>query len=130
MSDFSQDMFHLDVQNCAAVNIPLLQLQSFATKPLSPIKLESFVLFLDRNQRRLPMVSSAVPFDLAGEKVATSNCSEATMQRIRIDVRKYAETTNSESQPTLLGFTPADIDSLHNAPVVYTKALTQVNAIS
>ena len=129
ISDFSQDMFHLDIQNCASVNIPLLQLQSFAAKPLSPIKLESFVVFLDRNQRRLPLVSSAVPFDLAGEKVATTHCSEATMQRIRTDVRKYAESANSESQPTLLGFTPSDIDSFHNSPTVYNKALAQVNAL-
>jgi hypothetical protein len=91
--------------------------------------LDSFILYLDRNQRRLQLVSSAVPFDLSGEKAATTHCSEATMQRIRADVRKYADVTNSESQPTLLGFTPDDIESLHRAPTVLSKALSQVNSL-
>jgi len=38
ISDYSQSNFKLDVQNCAAVNIPMAQIQAFASKPLAPIK--------------------------------------------------------------------------------------------
>ena len=62
VSDYSQSTFNLDIQNCAAVNIPMAQIQAFATKPLAPIKLESFVVYLSRNQLRKPNVSGAGVF--------------------------------------------------------------------
>ena len=103
VTDYSQSLFNLDVQNCAAVNIPMAQIQAFATKPLAPIKLESFVVYLSRNQLRKPNVSGAVPFDLSASKAARTHCSEATSQRISTDIQKYAHSANNETTPTLIG---------------------------
>ncbi len=129
ISDFSQDVFHLDIQNCANVNIPTAQLQAFASRPLAPIKLESFVQYLDRSQRRLGLVSSAVPFDISGERATRTHCSETTSRRIASDVIKFADQANRESLPILKGFTPADVDSLHHSPGAMNQALSQLNIL-
>ena len=130
VTDYSQQTFHLDIQNCASVNIPLSQLQAFASKPLAPIKLQNFVKYLDRNQRRLPLVSSAVPFDMSNEhRITKTHCSEATMRRITADVRKYADKTNAEMLPTLIGFAPSDIESLHSSSACLNKARSQLGSL-
>ena len=129
VSDYSQSVFKLDVQNCAAVNIPLTQVQAFASKPLAPIKLESFVVYLSRTQLRMSNVSGVVPFDLSASKAARTHCSEATTQRISADIQKYAHGANNETTPTLIGFTPGDIDSLHSNPATLKKAISQLGAL-
>lgn len=129
IADYSRNNFELDIQNCANVNIPTAQLQAFATKPLAPIKLESFIQFVDRSQRRLPIVSSAVPFDVSGEKATKTHSSEATSRRIAADVLKFANQANTESTPTLLGFSPTDIEALHRSPVAMNKAISQINLL-
>jgi hypothetical protein len=128
-SDYSQNVFALDIQNCANVAIPTSQLQAFASKPLAPIKLESFINYLDRSQRRLSPVSGSVPFDIRGEKATRTHCSEATSRRIASDIIKYAEQSNGESLPSLIGLSPADIDALHRSPVAMNKALSQLNSL-
>ncbi len=129
INDYSQSTFNLDVQNCANVNIPTAQLQAFATKPLAPIKLESFVRYLDRSQRRLSPVSGSVPFNISGDKATRTHCSEATSRRIASDVIVYAEQSNGESVPSLIGLSPADVDALHHSPSVMNTALTQLNSL-
>jgi hypothetical protein len=129
ISDYSQNEFILDIQNCANVNIPTAQLQAFASRPLAPIKLESFIQYLDRSQRRLGLVSSVVPFDISGERATKTHCSEATSRRIASDVSKFAEQANRESLPILAGFTPPDVDSLHHSPPAMNKALAQLNSL-
>ena len=126
ISDYSQSTFSLDIQNCAAVNIPMAQIQAFASKPLAPIKLETFVVYLNRGQLRKPNVSGTVPFDLSASKAARTHCSEATSQRISTDISKYAHGANNETTPTLIGFSPADIDSLHSNPASLKKAISQL----
>lgn len=128
-SDYSRSVFQLDVQNCAAVNIPLAQIQAFASKPLAPIKLETFVTNLSRSELRKPNVSGAVPFDLSSSKAARTHCSEATTQRINTDIQKYAHSANNKTTPTLIGFTPADIESLHSNPASLKKAISQLGAL-
>ena len=128
-NDNSQGVFNLDIQNCANVNIPTSQLQAFSSKPLAPIKLESFINYLDRSQRRLSPVSGAVPFNVSGDKATRTHCSEATKRRISSDVIKYAEQSNGESVPSLIGFSPADVDALHHSPSVLSKALGQLNSL-
>lgn len=128
-SDNSQNVFNLDIQNCANVNIPTAQLQAFASKPLAPIKLEMFINYLDRSQRRLSPVSGVVPFNVSGEKATRTHCSEATKRRIASDVINYAQQSNAESLPSLIGFSPADIDALHHSPSVLSKALGQLNSL-
>jgi len=81
VSDYSQNLFTIGIQNRAAVNIPLAQIQAFASKPLSPIKLESFVVELSRTQLREPHVVGTMPFDLSASKAARTHRSEATTQR-------------------------------------------------
>ena len=129
MSDYSQSVFKLDVQNCAAVNIPLAQIQAFSSKPLAPVKLETFVVYLSRGQLRKPNVSGAVPFDLSASKAARTHCSEATSQRISTDIAKYAHGANNETTPTLIGFSPDDIESLHSNPASLKKAISQLGAL-
>ena len=129
VSDYSQDNFRLDVQNCTAVNIPLAQIQAFASKPLAPIKLEQFVVRLSRGQLRRPNVSGAVPFDLSASKAARTHCSEATTQRICTDIQKYAHNANNETTPTLIGFGPGDIESLHSNPASLKKAISQLGSL-
>ena len=129
ISDFSEDTFVLDMQNCATVNIPTAQLQAFASRPLAPIKLENFVQYLDRSQRRLGLVSSAVPFDISGEKATKTHCSEATSRRIASDVRLFADQANKKSSPILTGFTPAEVDSFHHSPQALNKALSLLNSL-
>jgi len=129
VTDYSQEKFLLDIQNCSAVNIPLAQLQAFASKPLAPIKLEKFILLLSRGQRRLPMVSSALPFDISRERACKTHSSEASLQRITTDVRKYAEKENAETLPALIGFTPPDIDSFHQSPATLSKAQSQLTLL-
>jgi hypothetical protein len=129
ISDYSQSRFYLDVQNCAAVNIPLKQLQAFSTKPLAPIKLESYVSYLTRSQIGLPPVSSSLPFDVSSERATQTHSSQATMNRVKTDVYKYAEQANTEMSPTLIGFTPTDIDSLHQSPAVLSKATAQLGKL-
>lgn len=85
--------------------------------------------FLDRSQRRLGLVSGAVPFNVSGERATKTHCSEATSRRIASDVIKYAETANGESSPSLVGFSPADIDALHHSPTAMNKALSQLNSL-
>jgi hypothetical protein len=129
VSDYSQAVFALDVQNCAAVNIPMAQIHAFSSKPLSPIKLESFVIYLSRSQLREPNISGAVPFDLSASKAARTHCSEATTQRISTDIQKYALSANNSTTPNLIGFTPADIENLHSNPATLKLALSQLGAL-
>ena len=129
INDYSREDFALDIQNCSSVNIPLAQLQAFASKPLAPIKLESFVQYLSRGQRRLPLVSSAVPFDIGRERATKSHCSEATMQRISADMRYYANKENAETLPSLIGFSPTDIDSFHGSSAALSKAQNQLTSL-
>lgn len=117
------------LQNCAAVNIPIAQIHAFSSKPLSPIKLESFVIYLSRSQLREPNISGAVPFDLSASKAARTHCSEATTQRISTDIQKYALSANNSTTPNLIGFTPADIESLHSNPATLKLALSQLGAL-
>jgi hypothetical protein len=129
LTDYSQSTFYLDVQNCAAVNIPVKQLQAFASRPLAPMKLESYVVHLSRAEIGLPPVSGAVPFDVSSERSSQTHCSQATMQRVATDVMKYAEKANSEKAPTLIGFTPAEINSFHSAPAALDRATGQLNRL-
>ena len=129
VSDYAQNVFSLDIQNCAAVNIPLAQIQAFASKPLAPIKLESFVVDLTRTQLREPHVIGAMPFDLSASKAARTHCSEATTQRISTDIQKYSFSANNQTTPTLIGFTPADIESLHSNPASLKTAISQLGSL-
>ena len=129
ISDYSQNRFYLDVQNCAAVNIPSKQLQAFSSRPLAPIKLETYVANLSRAQIGLPPVSSTLPFDISSERSTQTHCSQATMQRVRTDMFKYAEKANSESKPALIGFTPAEVDSFHGSPAALSKASAQLSKL-
>lgn len=130
ISDYSLSNFALDAQNCASVNIPFKQLQAFASRPLAPIKLENYVYFLTRAQLGMPPVSGNVPFPLGTERATQTHCSQATIQRITSDVIKFAGKTNSETTPTLIGFTPAEIDTFHDNPAALNKATSQLNALT
>lgn len=130
ITDYSQSNFHLDVQNCAAVNIPIKQLQAFATKPLAPIQLENYVNFLTRAQIGLPPIPGNVPFNLGAQKSTQTHCSQATIQRITTDVLKFSGQTNSETTPTLIGFAPAEIDTFHDNPACLNKAISQLSALA
>lgn len=114
ITDYSRSEFYLDVQVCRTVEIPLIQLKSFCSKPLALIKLDSFVQYLSRAECRLPVVSREMPFDLTGDRASKTHCSVKTMQRIYSDVQKYADKTNSEKVPTLVGFSFTDIEALHD----------------
>lgn len=129
-SDYSQDTFHLDIQNCASVNIPARQLHAFASKPLSPMKLENFVQEMSRGQLGYQAVSSGLPFNLGTERSTQTHCSQATMQRITTDVIKYAQKTNTEKTPVLIGFLPQEITSLHDSPGALSKANGQLGKLS
>jgi hypothetical protein len=129
ISDYSQSRFYLDVQNCASVSIPVRQLQAFSSKPLALIDLELFVSYLGRHQLGKPPVPGVLPFEISSERATQTHCSQATMQRIRTDVFKYAEKTNSESTPTLIGFTPAEVDSFHISPTALSKASEQLSKL-
>lgn len=129
ISDYSQSKFYLDVQNCAAVNIPLKQLQAFASKPLAPIKLETYIVYMTRGQVGQPPVSTTLPFDVSGDRVAQTHCSQATIQRVTDDVFKYAQKANSETEPYLIGFTPVEIDALHNSPAALSTATAQLSKL-
>lgn len=129
ISDYSQASFYLDVQNCAAVNIPLKQLQAFATKPLAPIKLEVFVSYLTRGQLGKQAVPTTLPFDVSADRASLTHCSQATSRRLVDDVFKYGQKTNMETAPTLIGFTPAEIGSLHRDPAALSKATSQLSKL-
>jgi hypothetical protein len=104
------------LQNCAPVNIPIAQIHAFWSKPLAQIKLESFVIYL-------------VPFDLSAPKAACTHFSEATTQRISTDVQKCAFSASNSTTPNLIGFTPADIESLHSNPATLKLELSQLGAL-
>jgi hypothetical protein len=127
VADFSQSEFELDVQNCAAVNIPLSQLIAFSSKPLSPINVDAFVRFLSRTESRLQHISPEVPFDISGDRATKTHCSESTLQRITSDVRKYAQKTNAEAIPTLIGFSVSEVESFHQSANTLFRAQTQIN---
>lgn len=129
ITDYSRSTFYLDIQNCAAVNIPLKQLQSFASRPLAPLKLEKFVNNMSRGELGLMPVSGALPFDVSGVKESQTHCSQATMQRVATDVLKYSQKTNSERKPILIGFSPREIDSFHTNPAALSTALGQLNKL-
>jgi hypothetical protein len=130
ISDYAQSQFFLDVQNCAAVNIPLKQLQAFCSKPLAPIRLEQYVSHLSRSESGLPPVSAVLPFDVSGHRVIQTHCSQATMRRIQDDVLKYSSKANSEKEPALIGFSPQDIAGLHNNPAILSKATAQLGKLA
>lgn len=130
ISDYSQSVFYLDMQNCASVNIPAKQLQAFATKPLAPIKIESYVSFLSRSQLHLPPVSGNLPFDLSSERATQTHCSQATMSRITTDIMKYAAKTNAETVPTLIGFAPAEVASFHRSPAALNKGTSLLKTLT
>jgi hypothetical protein len=129
ISDYSQNLFHLDIENCASVNIPSRQIQAFATKPLAPMKLENFVQELSRAQLGQPPVSGGLPFSLGSERATQTHCSQATMNRITTDVIKYAQKTNAENTAVLLGFMPREIDSFHDSPAALSKATDQLSKL-
>lgn len=129
ITDYSQARFFLDIQNCAAVNIPQKQLQAFCTQPLAPVKLEQYVAFLSRSQVGLPPVSTVLPFDVSGHRATETHCSQATMQRVKDDVYKYATKANSERTPSLIGFAPHEVDILHSNPAVLSTATTQLSKL-
>jgi hypothetical protein len=129
ISDYSQNRFYLDIQNCAAVNIPQKQLQAFSTQPLAPIKLDTYVTKLSRSQIGLPPVSAAVPFDISSQRASQTHCSQATIQRVRDDVYKHAAKANSETSPTLIGFAPHEVDSFHSNPAALSKATAQLSKL-
>ena len=126
ITDYSRSQFYLDIPNCAAVNIPLKQLQAFASKPLAPMKLEKFVVDLTRHDVGLPPIQGSVPFDVSSDKAAQTHCSQATAQRVATDVLKYSQKANSERTPTLIGFTPREIESFHTNPAALQKATSQL----
>jgi hypothetical protein len=129
ISDYSQNAFHLDIQNCASVNIPVRQLQAFASRPLAPMKLENYVQELTRSQLGEQAVSGALPFSVGAERSTQTHCSQATMQRISTDVIKYAEKTNAEKTPVLIGFMPNEVNSFHDSPAALSKATEQLNKL-
>lgn len=129
ITDYSRSVFQLDIQNCAAVNIPLKQLEAFSTRPLAPMKLEKFVSHLSRSELGLPPVVGAVPFDVSRVKSSQTHCSQATMQRVATDVLKYSQKANSEKKPTLIGFTPGEIDRFHTNPAALSTAVGQLNSL-
>ena len=129
ITDYSQSQFHLDIQNCASVNIPVKQLQAFATKPLAPMGLDKYVAMLSRGQLGLQQVSPAFPFHLGSGKTVQTHCSQATLQRLSTDVMKYANKTNNEVTATLLGFHPSEIVSFHDNPAALKKASEQLNSL-
>lgn len=129
ITDYSCSKFQLDVNNCNAVNIPFKQLQAFATRPLAPMKLEKYVSHLTRAEVGLPPVSGVLPFDVSGDKASQTHCSQATQQRVSTDVLKYAQKTNSEKTPTLIGFTPAEITAFHTDPAALNKATSQLHSL-
>ena len=129
ITDYSRSTFYLDIQNCAAVSIPLKQLQAFATRPLAPMKLEKYVSYLSRYEIGLPAVSGAIPFDVSGDKASQTHCSQATMTRVATDVLKYSQKANSEKNPILIGFTPREVDSFHTNPSALSTAVGQVNSL-
>lgn len=129
ISDYSQNLFHLDIENCASVNIPSRQIQAFATKPLAPMKLENFVQELSRAQLGQPPISGGLPFSLGSERATQTHCSQATMNRITTDVIKYAQKTNAENTAVLLGFMPREIDSFHDSPAALSKATDQLSKL-
>jgi len=129
ISDYSQSNFNLDVQNCAAVNIPMKQLQAFASQPLAPIKLDSYICYLARTQVGQPPVSTALPFDVSPIRASQTHCSQATIRRVTDDVFKYAQKANTETTPYLIGFTPAEIDALHTSPGALSKATAQLSKL-
>lgn len=127
LTDFSRSTFHLDIQNCAAVNIPLKQLQAFASRPLAPMKLEKFVQELSRSELGLASIPGSVPFDVSADKSATTHCSQATMNRVATDVQKYSQKANAEKKPTLIGFAPAEVNSFHTNPGNLKSAISQLS---
>ena len=58
-----------------------------------------------------------------------THCSEATTQRISTDIQKYAQSANNETTPTLIGFTPSDIEALHSNPAALNKAISQLGSL-
>jgi hypothetical protein len=129
ISDYSCSRFFLDIQNCAAVNIPQKQLLAFASKPLAPMKLEKFVKYLSRSEQGEAPVSGALPFDLSGDRVTQTHCSQATVHRISTDILKYSQKTNSEKQPILIGFTPGEVASFQSNPSALSGALSQLDQL-
>lgn len=129
ISDYSQSKFYLDIQNCAAVNIPLKQIQAFCSKPLQPIKLDQYVTYLSRSQNGLPPASAVLPFNVTGHRMSQTHCSQATIQRIQNDVHKYATNVNSETTASLICFSPNEIDNLHRNPGALNKATAQLGKL-
>jgi hypothetical protein len=129
ITDYSCSSFYLDIQNCAAVNIPQKQLQAFASRPLAPMKLEKFVKYLSRSELGERLVSGALPFDVSGDRVTQTHCSQATMQRVATDALKYSQKANSEKKAILIGFTPGEVDAFHGNPSSLSNALSQLNKL-
>jgi hypothetical protein len=129
ITDYSQARFFLDVQNCAAVNIPQKQLLAFSSQPLAPIKLGEYVANLTKSQMGEILASPILPFDVSAHRVAQTHCSQATLQRVRDDVQKYATQANAETTPCLIGFTPQEVYALHSNPASLGKATGQLNKL-
>jgi hypothetical protein len=130
ISDYSQSQFFLDIQNCAAVNIPRKQLEAFSSQPLAPLGLEKYVANLNKAQMGESAVSPILPFDVSGQRVAQTHCSQATMQRVKDDVYKYSVQANSETTPCLIGFTPGEIRKVHSDSATHGVALAQLGKLT
>ncbi len=126
ITDYSRSVFHLDVQNCAAVNIPMKQLEAFASRPLAPMKLEKYVNYLSRHELGTPAISGVLPFDVSSDRASQTHCSQATLNRVATDVLKYSQQANSEKIPILIGFTPREVDSFHTNPSALNVAMGQL----
>jgi hypothetical protein len=129
ISDYAQSLFYLDVQNCAAVNIPRKQLQAFSGQPLAPLNLGNYVVNLSKAQMDEIPAAPGLPFDVSSHRVAQTHSSQATIQRVKDDVYKYSVQSNSETTPCLIGFTPADIRGFQSNSATLTTATTQLSKL-
>lgn len=74
-------------------------IESFSKKPLQVIALQEFVTFVDATPAQL----DSLPFDVSTHPTAQSIVAKDMLKRVNADVKRYANYTQSEKVPRMLG---------------------------
>ena len=97
----------MDFAQFERIGVGREKLMPFVTSPLK--ELEGWVQVVGRSANGLGPVSGEMPFNLQDCASSQTHCSEKTMQRLRSDVKKFADGVNIKGVTVLKGFGKADI---------------------
>jgi len=98
-------------RNENGVGMTLQEYEAFMGAPLSVIGLDRFVVFLDRAQRGLPVISNVLPFDIP-QSCGQTHVALSMLRRLASDTQVYAAQENKGVEAGFVGLLSGDVDKI------------------